>query len=185
MSSAGEAAREPPSTTHPLCGCSRWAQLARRLPLVQHGRRAVCELERATDMTAYLAMPCYGDVLVIACSGERGLRAWATLPASTDAAGRVLLAHREPWRQAFAASTAAPALSDAEAAQILERGHALVTSTDDRAGSLAVAIPVQGTPIAALGLRGPSSELTDLEHRLTALLRGAAERVAAAIALTP
>ena len=161
------------------------AQLAPRLPLVQHGRRAVRELERATDLAAYLVVPCYRDVLVIACSGERGLRAWATLPACADAAGRVLLAHRTPWRHSLAASTPAPALSDAEAAQIVKRGRVLVTGTDERAGTLAVPVPAQDAPIAALGLRGPSSELTDGEHALTALLTGAAERVAAATTQTP
>jgi DNA-binding IclR family transcriptional regulator len=64
-------------------------QAAARLPLVRCGRHVVRDLERRTRLTAYVAVPCYGDVLVVACSGEHDVRPWATLPAGRDAAGRV------------------------------------------------------------------------------------------------
>jgi DNA-binding IclR family transcriptional regulator len=65
-------------------------QLASQLPLVEYGRDAVREIEHQTELTAYVVVPCYLDVLVIACTVARALQPWTTLPASTDAAGRVL-----------------------------------------------------------------------------------------------
>ena len=85
------------------------AQLAPRLPLVEHGRQATRELHDATGLTAYLAIPSYGDVLVIACAGERGPRLWALVPAVDDAAGHVLLAHGDAWRHSQAARSIASA----------------------------------------------------------------------------
>src|SRR4051794_6284780 len=74
------------------------AQLAPRLPLVHHGDDAVGQLAAATELDAYLAVPSYTDVVIIACSEQRGIRPWRLLPALDDAAGRVLLAHRHEWR---------------------------------------------------------------------------------------
>src|SRR5215218_9214139 len=75
------------------------AQLAPRLPLIAAARGAVREIENAADVTAYVAVPCYSDVLVVAATGARAVRPWATLRASADAAGHVLLAHRDSWRR--------------------------------------------------------------------------------------
>jgi len=73
------------------------AQLAPRLPLVEGGRRAVREIEQQSELTAYVAIPCYSDVLVVASSGTRALRSWATLPA-----------HRDTPPAAFSWRTASP-----------------------------------------------------------------------------
>jgi DNA-binding IclR family transcriptional regulator len=152
------------------------AQLAPRLPLIQRGRRAVREIEQQTQLTAYLAVPCYEDVLVIACSGERGVRPWAMVPASSDAEGRVLLAHREGWRRSLAGAAPRVAMSEREAAAIIERGHVLVAAADDGVGSLAVAVMDRTVPLASLALRGPTANLLANEDALAELLtRAAAE----------
>lgn len=153
------------------------AQLAPRLPLVEGGRRAVREIEQQSELTAYVAIPCYSDVLVVASSGMRALRSWATLPAHGDAAGRILLAHREPWRQSLARVEPDLAVSDDEALAIVERGYALHGGAHERSGSLAVAVPAAAAnPIAALAVRGPGPTLSSEERHLVALLqRGAAQ----------
>jgi DNA-binding IclR family transcriptional regulator len=46
------------------------AQLASRLPLVEHGQRGVEELHDATGLGAYIAVPSYGQVIVLARAGE-------------------------------------------------------------------------------------------------------------------
>jgi DNA-binding IclR family transcriptional regulator len=164
-------------------------QAAARLPLVQHGRHVVRDLERRTRLTAYVAVPCYADVLVIACSGERDLRPWATLPAATDAAGRVLLANRAPWRHHLTTAEPDRAVGAQEAANIVQRGYALLAASDDRVGSQSVPVPNNAAPLAALAVRGASSELLANEDTLTALLRQAAIDLAAecgsATAITP
>jgi DNA-binding IclR family transcriptional regulator len=154
------------------------AQLAARLPLIQHGRRAVRAIELETSLTGYLAVPCYGDVLVIACTGERALRPWATLPAPADAAGRILLAHLEAWRQSLAAGQPQAVLDKEQAASIAARGHALIAPGDERTGSLAVPVPATDNPIAALGLRGPSSDLIAEKQLLVELLQQTAAQLA-------
>jgi DNA-binding IclR family transcriptional regulator len=113
------------------------AQLASRLPLVAAGGRAVTEIETQTDMTAYVGVPCYADVLVIAATGARAVRPWATLAANTDAAGRVLLAHREAWRRSLGSVGPGIAMDDETAAAILtEALHRSSRPVNDRAHSL-------------------------------------------------
>jgi DNA-binding IclR family transcriptional regulator len=154
------------------------AQLASRLPLVAAGRRAASAIETQTDMAAYVAVPCYADLLVIAASGSRGVRTWATLPAGGDAAGRVLLAHREPWRRSLAGAEPAVVVSDEEVAAILSRGYASVVTRGERCGSLAVVVPAPGAPIAAIAVRGASVELRAHEQDLVVVLQRAALQVA-------
>jgi DNA-binding IclR family transcriptional regulator len=154
------------------------AQLASRLPLVAAGLGAVREIEEQTHMTAYLAVPSYSEVLVVAATGARAVRPWSTLQASTDAAGRVLLAHRHPWRRCLMLVEPSFPVDDEEAAAILERGYASVTAAGERCGSLAVAVPADAAPIAALAVRGPSRKLVASEHALVALLQRTARHVA-------
>lgn len=156
------------------------SQLAARLPLVRHGQRAVDDLEQQTELTAYLAVPSYAEVLVIACAGKCALRPWDKLPALADAAGRMLLAHREPWRLSVAADQPARALGNAEAASIVERGHVLLAADAKQACSLAVAVPAADPPIAALGLRGPRTDLLAGANRLLELLHRTAAQLGAA-----
>jgi DNA-binding IclR family transcriptional regulator len=154
------------------------AQLAPRLPLVAAGRRAVPEVEMHTNLAAYIAVPCYADVLVIAASGSRGVRPWATLPAGDDAAGRVLLAHREPWRRSLAGVEPDVVPSDEEVAAVLCRGFASVVTGGKRSCSFAVVVPAAEAPIAAIAVRGTRVELRAHEDDLVVLLQRVAAQVA-------
>ena len=58
------------------------AQLAPRLSLVQRGDEAAARLEAATEFAAYLAVPSYTDVAIIACSGRRGMTAVGSAPSA-------------------------------------------------------------------------------------------------------
>jgi DNA-binding IclR family transcriptional regulator len=134
------------------------AQLAPRLPLVHHGDDAVGRLEAATEFGAYLAVPSYTDVVVIACGERRGIRPWSLLSALDDAAGRVLLAHRHEWRASVLRDPRD--MPEADVVRTLERGHALVVASGTGTSSLAVAVPNSGhVPIAALGFRGATKPL--------------------------
>ena len=156
------------------------AQLAPRLPLVEHGRLATRELHYATCLTAYLAIPSYGDVLVIARAGERAPRLWALVPAAEDASGHVLLAYGDASRHSEAARGTASA--ERNFALIRQRGYALVTSTGARTGSLAAAVPDQnGPPLAALAIQGPSDQLINDESGLSELLHQTAARRASRV----
>jgi DNA-binding IclR family transcriptional regulator len=154
------------------------AQLASGLPLVAAGRRAVREIETQTDLTAYVAAPCYADVLVVAATGARTVRPWATLQASADAAGRVLLAHRDAWRESLMRVKPALRLDNDAAAGIVARGYAEIVGAGGRCESLAVVVPADATPIAALAVRGPSSDLTESRQAVIALLQRSAAHLA-------
>jgi DNA-binding IclR family transcriptional regulator len=156
------------------------AQLALQLPLVQGGRRAVCEIERRCELTAYVAVPCYCSVLVVASSGARALRSWATLPAHADAAGRVLLAHRRPWRESIMRLDANLTLDEGEAVAIITQGYDRQSSTGDQCGTLAVPVPTAATPVAALAVRGRSNTLNSEWRDLVRLLHRYAAEVAKA-----
>jgi DNA-binding IclR family transcriptional regulator len=69
------------------------AQLAARLPLVTRGERVVHQLHQRTGLDAYLVIPSYGDVLVIARAGDQAPALWSLLPATESAGGNVLLAY--------------------------------------------------------------------------------------------
>jgi DNA-binding IclR family transcriptional regulator len=151
------------------------AQLASRLPLVAAARRAVRRVESETDAAAYVAVPCYGDVLVIAASGAGAVRPLATLQAGADASGWVLLAHREAWRSSLRRVDPTLALDDEAAAGIVERGYA--ERVERGARSVAVPVPTDAWPIAALAVRG-SSAPTQSREALVAILTRAAARLA-------
>jgi DNA-binding IclR family transcriptional regulator len=154
------------------------AQLAPRLPLVEHGRRATRELHHATGLTGYLAIPSYGEILVIARAGEHSPRLWALLPATEDAAGRLLLAHRDAWRHSLGITSGA-VTGDDDVRVLRERGYASITREGERIGSLAVAVPAQdGPPLAALAIQGPSSVLITRETTLAELLHHTAAQLA-------
>jgi hypothetical protein len=113
----------------------------------------------------------------VAASGASAVRPWATMPADEDAAGWVLLAHREPWRASLRRVEPAPALDDEAAASIVERGYAERVGSGARCASLAVAVPADTPPIAALAVRGPSV-LTGSCQALVAVLEHTAARLA-------
>jgi len=155
------------------------AQLAPRLPLVAAGRRAVREVENATELAAYVAVPCYSDVLVVAASGNGPIRPWATLQASSDATGWVLLAHRQAWRRSLMQVETTFAVDDQATASILERGYAEIGGASEACASLAVVVPAGTTPIAALGARGPGRDLAQSREAIVGLLQRTAARLGA------
>jgi DNA-binding IclR family transcriptional regulator len=155
-------------------------QLASRLPLVAAARPAVREAEAETGATAYVAVPCYADVLVVAASGAGAVRPWAMINADADAAGWVLLAHRDAWRSSLRRVEPALALDDEAAAGIVERGYAERVGGGARCGSLAVVVPADTPPIAALAVRGLSA-LTGSRQALVAVLERRAARLAVEI----
>jgi DNA-binding IclR family transcriptional regulator len=73
------------------------AQLAPRLPMAEHGRRGAEELHHVTGLDAYVAVPSYGHVTVVARAGDAAPQIWTLLPALSSAAGHLLLAHRDGW----------------------------------------------------------------------------------------
>jgi DNA-binding IclR family transcriptional regulator len=160
------------------------AQLAPRLPPVQRGDDVVDRLEAATEFGAYVAVPSYTHVVIIACSGRRGIRPWALLPALDDAAGRMLLAHRREWRASVLRDPRD--MSEAEISRTLRLRQALIESSEAGASSIAVAVPSSsGVPIAALGLRGPTEQLVSDAHSLAHLLHREATRLERGVAVPP
>jgi DNA-binding IclR family transcriptional regulator len=142
------------------------AQAAHRIPLVQHSRRCARALHRATGLAAYVAIPSYEHVLVIARAGDFAPDAWDTLPALSEATGRMLLAHREPWRRSFPDQSR---MSDDEAEAIRVRGD-LILDDERRNGQASLALPVPSgePPIAAVALRGPLLRLLGQDRALIA-----------------
>lgn len=152
------------------------AQIAERLPIVEHGRRTTAALHEELGLTTTLSIPCYTDVVIIARAGQHGPRHRALVPAGEHAAGRALLAHRDPWRH----SHAGPLLTDRDAETICELGHASALRDGAAAGSIAVVVPDPDTaPIAALALEGPSDRLRDQTPVLIDPLTRAASTLAA------
>jgi DNA-binding IclR family transcriptional regulator len=144
-------------------------QAAHRLP----PDGAVGWLSGETGMGAFLASPSYGEVVVLASAGPDAPGPLSLLPASTSAAGRVLLAYRQTWRDSqIVAST--DSLAEDAAARIRQRGHAV--SEDE--SSIAVAVPTTDPPIAALALVRPAGrvgheqEQLALLHEATGILDG-------------
>ena len=155
------------------------AQLAPRLPLVQHGRRGVEELHQATGLGAYIAVPSYGQVMVLARAGESAPQLWALLPAPEDAAGQLLLAHRDSWRHSFGGRGSRQAdAAEREATATRVRGHVLVASRGHEPASLAVPVPSEEPPIATLAVRGPTEQLVAEGEKLITLAQRIATRVA-------
>ena len=86
--------------TRPPRASSPSRQLAARRPLVMRGTEAVRQLQESTGLDAYLVVPSYGDVIVIARAGDQAPALWSLLPATDSAGGSVLLAYRQSWRDA-------------------------------------------------------------------------------------
>jgi DNA-binding IclR family transcriptional regulator len=154
------------------------AQAAARLPLVTRGEQVVRDLHERTGLDAYIVIPSYGDVIVIAGAGDRAPARWSLLPATESAGGNVLLAHRESWRDDQRPDEERPTGLDLQtlATDVCHRGYALHDQGETR--SLAVPVPMVPTPLAALVLAGPPSALTgDQREVAVAVLRDAAARL--------
>ena len=162
------------------------AQLADRDPLAGAARPVVSRLHEETGATAHLAIPSYRSALCLvhrAGGPDARPQLRELVPAHAAAAGKLLLAYRDPWRESVLQRpldqltprtiVVADAIR-AEAAAIVQRGYAL----DDEelcAGLRGIAVPVRdaaGSVAASLALAGPAPEL---DH---AVLPGLAELLA-------
>jgi DNA-binding IclR family transcriptional regulator len=154
----------------------------------------VANLQATTGAVAHLFIPSYrGVACVLHCDGSRRGHCpepmvRELLPAHATAAGKVLLAFRQPWRDSILAN-ALPRYTDAtitsrldierSAARIRARGYA-IDDGEYQCDMLGIAAPVlvAGSVPAALALSGPRRD-ADLVDALC-------ERVViAAAALTP
>jgi DNA-binding IclR family transcriptional regulator len=145
------------------------AHFAERAPLARAAQAAVRALHDRTGGTAHLTVPSYRSVLCLAqragCADARPqLR--ELVPAHASAGGKLLLGHRDPWRESvlelplerLTENTIidADALREACAASA-ERGFA----TEDgeyRPGLQGIAAPIRdpsGEVVAAMTLTGP------------------------------
>jgi len=151
-------------------------QLAARLPLVTRGERVVRQLHQSTGLDAYLVIPSYGDVIVLARAGDQAPAPWSLLPATDSAGGSVLLAYRQSWRDDQHPDDENPARLDLEARATEVRHYGYAVQAQGDITSLAVPVPMIPTPLAALVLSGHTRALSDddREALLTALRRGAA-----------
>jgi DNA-binding IclR family transcriptional regulator len=153
-------------------------QLAARLPLVARGEQVARDLHERTGLDAYVVIPSYGDVIVVARAGENAPVLWSPLPATASAGGHVLLAYRQSWRDDQRPDDESSTRLDLEArgAEVRHRGYAVHDQHD--AMSLAVPVPMVPTPLAALVLAGPASALSaDEGERLLAVLSHEAARL--------
>jgi DNA-binding IclR family transcriptional regulator len=155
------------------------AQLAQRAPLVRHALDLADGLYDGPGDAVHLAVPSYRSALrlVRATPSADGVPAARDLaPANAIAAGKLLLAFRDPWREAVLASPLEPVtertliepaalLADLERAR--ERGYAL-EDEEFRAGLHALAVPVEGDDgevVAALALSSAGGTIEALLER--------------------
>jgi len=151
------------------------AQLAHRAPLVRHAAGVARDLHERLGCPVHLAIPSYRSALRlvhVAGSGD-GVPALRDLaPAHAIAAGKLLLAFRDPWREVVLAAPLA-SLTDrtlvdagrlrAELDRTRDRGYA-VEDEEFRAGARALAVPVRvnGEVVAALAVSSERASLAEL-----------------------
>jgi IclR family transcriptional regulator, acetate operon repressor len=168
------------------------AQLADRDPLALAARPAVTRLHEETGLTAHLAIPSYRSTLCLvhrAGGPDARPQVRELVPVHATAAGKVLLAFREPWRLDVLSRPLEPVTARtvvdadelaAEAARAAERGFAL-DDGEFLPGLRGVAVPVRdasgGVP-ASLAVAGPATELElELVDGLVELLRARASEI--------
>jgi DNA-binding IclR family transcriptional regulator len=162
------------------------AQLTERTPLVQHGGAVAAALSSELGWPVHLVVPSYLSALrLLRFSGAEGGPRRDLAPAHATAGGKLLLAHRDPWRKSVLearlepvtpATVVAPEQIEADAVRTRERGFALEDG-EYLPGIRALAVPVRdsfGDVIAALSTSAPTADLDDL--------RGAAVPLASAAA---
>jgi IclR family acetate operon transcriptional repressor len=155
------------------------AQLAQRAPLVRHALELADGLYRGPGDAVHLAVPSYRSALrlVRATPAADGVPAARDLaPANAIAAGKLLLAFRDPWREAVLASPLTPVTEHtlieptvlrADLVLTRERGYAL-EDEEFRPGLHALAVPVHGDGdevVAALALSSAGGTLDALLDR--------------------
>ena len=150
-------------------------QLAARMPLVTYGTHAVHQLKHATGLDAYLVVPSYGDVIVLASAGDHAPASWSLLPATESAGGSVLLAYRQSWRDAQRPTDDHTAILDSEARAAEVRRDGYAVDTHRNTTTLAVQIPMHPAPLAALVLSSPSAVGDHGREAILAVLRNTAQ----------
>jgi DNA-binding IclR family transcriptional regulator len=168
------------------------AQLAERDPLALAARPAVTRLHEETGLTAHLAIPSYRSALCLvhrAGGPDARPQLRELVPVHATAAGKVLLAFREPWRADVLSRPLEPVTTRtlvdtdelaAEARRIVDLGHA-VEDGEFLPGLRGVAVPVRdvsGAVPASLAVAGPDTELElDLVDGLVELLQARASEI--------
>jgi DNA-binding IclR family transcriptional regulator len=150
-------------------------QLAARLPLVTRGEHVARQLHQQTGLDAYLVIPSYGDVIVLARAGDKAPALWSLLPATESAGGSVLLAYRQSWRDDQRPDNENTTRPDLEARATEVRNNGYAVQAQGNITSLAVPVPMLPAPLAALVLSCQARALShpDREALVNALRRGA------------
>jgi len=152
------------------------AQLTARAPVVRFGAEVAADLHARSGLAVHLAVPSYRCALRLLRVGEpHGLSTGRDLaPVHAVAAGKVLLAHRHPWREHLLTRelerVTEATIVDADVIQVQaaltrERGFA-VEEAEYRTEGRAVGAPVTdlyGEVVAALAVSGPPDELADID----------------------
>lgn len=167
------------------------AQLADRDLLPTAARPIVTRLHEETGRVAHLCIPSYRSALCLvhrAADPDVRPQFRELVPAHAAAAGKVLLAHRDAWRESVlsrplasltAHTVVEPEAVEREAARNRQRGYA-IDDEELQAGVRGVAVPVRGgdgSAVAGLALSGPVRELPpdDVPGLVELLTAGAAE----------
>jgi DNA-binding IclR family transcriptional regulator len=172
------------------------AQLAERDPLARAARPVVTRLYEETGLVAHLAIPSYRSALCLvhrAGGPDARPQLRELVPAHATAAGKVLLAFRDPWRASVLERPLEPLTErtivdrsalEAEATRIIGLGFA----TDDeefRPHARGVAVPVRdpaGAVPASLALAGDAGAMDrDVMERLVGLLHARAADIGHAL----
>lgn len=172
------------------------AQLAERDPLARAALPVVTRLHDETGLVAHLAIPSYRSALCLvhrAGGPDARPQLRELVPAHATAAGKVLLAHRDPWRASVLdrpldpvtpTTVVDPGALEAEAIRIVGLGYA----TDDgefRPGLRGVAVPVRdrsGVVAASLALAGEAPAIdAQVVEGLVGLLQTRAREIEHAI----
>jgi DNA-binding IclR family transcriptional regulator len=145
------------------------AHFLERSPIARAATAAVQDLHARTGGVAHLTIPSYRSVLCLAqeASGPHPRPHFRELiPAHAAAGGKVLLAHREPWRESVLElplervterTIIDPDVVRRECETTLARGYAFEDG-EYRDGLQTVAVPVpdvSGSVLAAVALSGP------------------------------
>lgn len=149
------------------------AQVVERSELARAARPFVERLHGETGVAAHLMAPSYRSALCLAhCASAGDVRPQLRelVPAHCTASGKVLLAHRGPWRRSVLGeplhrhtdrTLTEPDALEQELGRVRDRGCA-IEDGEYQEGVRAVATPVrdeQAEVVAALGVAGVADEL--------------------------
>jgi DNA-binding IclR family transcriptional regulator len=166
------------------------AQIGSRAPLALLTAPALERLHAVTGLVATLAIPSYdATICLVRCSGDGLLQPplGQLVSASRCASGKVLLAHREPWRHSIL-DTLPPgedrAHLERELGRIRADGYAIETGTGtDRA--LELAAPVRGPEHDVPAAIGVTTQACEASRDLIDAVREAAQAATMALVQLP